>query len=96
MKIVIPPYHTPSFRTFNIRRYYKLGIRLSVECAQKTFKSEFETYKFALLAPDYAPNVVEPATASGSYTVVNEAAPTYEANEGIPLPRYEDRREGFS
>ncbi|KAL2040133.1 hypothetical protein N7G274_007036 [Stereocaulon virgatum] len=95
MKIPISPYYTPSFRAFNIRRYYKLGIRLSVECAQKTFKSEFETCKFALLASDFAPNVVEPATASGSYAVVNEAAPTYEANESIPLPRYEDRHGGL-
>ncbi|KAK3178277.1 hypothetical protein OEA41_000410 [Lepraria neglecta] len=90
MKIVIPRHHKPSFSTFNIRRYYNLGIRLSVECAQKTFKSELETYHFDLLAPEYARNVVEPATASGSNTVEYEAAPVYEANAGMPLPRYEE------
>lgn len=90
MKIVIPRYHKPRFSTFNIRRYYKLSIRLSAECAQKTFKSEFETHHFDLLAPEYAPNVVEPVTASDSNTVEYEAAPVYEANAGMPLPRYEE------
>ena len=56
MKIAVPSNYKPSFSTFNIRRYYKLGVRLTVECAQKTFKYDFGTSNFLLLAANYTPS----------------------------------------
>ena len=51
----IPAYFVPSFRTFNISRNYTLRIAVSIECAAKTFKHEFVTRNFVLLAREYVP-----------------------------------------
>ena len=90
-KIAVPSNYRPSFSTFNIRRYYRLGVRLTVECAQKTYKMDFETSNFLLLAANYTPSdeVGAPGT-STTNEVEDLAAPVYEAKPGVTLPRYED------
>ena len=94
MKIAVPSSYKPSFSTFNIRRYYRLGVRLTVECAQKTFKTNVETSKFLLLAADYIRSDEAGAPgASTSNEVDDEVAPVYEAEPGVALPRYEDAKQ---
>ena len=93
MKIAVSS-STPSFSTFNICRYYKLGVRLTVECAQKTFKTDFRTSNFLLLAASYTPSDEAGAPgASTSNEVEDEVAPVYEAEPGVALPRYEDAKQ---
>ena len=64
-----------------------LSVKLSVDCAQKTFKAEFSSYKFGLLPADYAP--------SQSPTGVQEQemvpAPAYGDSSGS-LPSYHDAK----
>lgn len=83
MRIKVPWHHKTTFSTFNIRRTYQLAVKLSVDCAQKTFKAEFASYKFDLLAADYA---------SPMATQEQEvAAPAYGDLSG-QLPRYQDAK----
>ncbi len=99
MKIAVssdykPSFSTPSFSTFHTRRFYRLGVRLTVECAQKTFKTSFETSNFLLLAANYTPSDEAGAPgASTSNEVEDEVAPVYEAEPGVALPRYEDAKQ---
>lgn len=94
MKIAVPSDYKPSFSTFNIRRYYKLGVRLTVECAQKTFKIDLGTSNFILLAANYTPSGEAGAPgASTSNDVEDLVAPVYEAEPGVALPRYEDAKQ---
>ena len=94
MKIAVPSYYKPSFSTFNIRRFYKLGVRLTVECAQKTFKKDLGTSDFLLLAANYTPSdEVGVPGASTSNEVEDLVAPVYEAEPGVALPRYEDAKQ---
>ena len=82
MHIKIPWYLKPTFSTFNIRRTYRLAVKLSVDCAQKTFKAEFTSYKFDLLAADYAaPSMLaaqELETAAPAYGDLSGQLPTYQ------------------
>ena len=83
MRIRIPWHYKPSFSTFNIRRSYRLAVKLSVDCAQKTFKAEFSSYKFDLLPAEYA---------SPTATQEREiAAPAYGDLSG-QLPTYQDAK----
>lgn len=53
MQIGVPRNHKPGFSTCNIGRSYKLGVNLTVERAQKTFKKEFMSRgDFVLLAAE--------------------------------------------
>lgn len=83
MRIKVPWHQKPTFSTFNIRRTYRLAVKLSVDCAQKTFKAEFASYKFDLLAADYA---FPMATQE-----VEMAAPAYGDLSG-QLPTYQDAK----
>lgn len=85
MRIKVPWHYKPTFSTFNIRRTYRLAVRLSVDCAQKTFKTEFASYKFDLLAADY-----EPPTSHGVQEA-EMAAPAYGDLTG-QLPTYQDAK----
>lgn len=97
MQIGVPTHQKPSFRTFNIRRSYKLGIKLSVECAQKTFKREFQPYgDFVLLAADFVPSVDEGVVASTTSAVEHfVSAPIYEDVAERAPPQYEDAKQCF-
>lgn len=89
MRVSVPPYARPTFSTFNIRRTYKLRLKLSVECAQKTFKAEFLTGDFVLLAKDYMPSTESnPGTSSSNAAVDMEVAPIYQETLGPPPPGY--------
>ena len=86
MRVKIPWYHKPSFSTFNIRRSYRLAVKLSVDCAQRTFKAEFSSYKFDLLPAEYA-----------SPTATQErdiSAPAYSDLSG-QLPTYQDAKMAY-
>lgn len=83
MRIKVPRHHKPTFSTFNIRRTYRLVVKLSVDCAQKKFKAEFSTYKFDLLAADYA-------SPTGAQEL-EMAAPAYGDLSG-QLPTYQDAK----
>ena len=80
MRIKIPWHYKPSFRTFNIRRSYRLAVKLSVDCAHRTFKAEFSSYKFDLLPADYASPTVtrEQETAAPAYGDLSGQLPTYQ------------------
>lgn len=80
MRIKVPWHHKPTFSTFNIRRTYRLVVKLSVDCAQKTFKAEFASYKFDLLAADYAPPMAmqEQEMAAPAYGDLSGQLPTYQ------------------
>ena len=94
MRIAVPINYEPSFSTFNIRRYYRLGVKLTVECAQKTFKSDLGTSNFLLLAANYIPSDGAGAPrASTTNEVEDLVAPVYEAEPGVALPRYEDAKQ---
>ena len=94
MSIRVPPYFPPTFSTFNIRRAYRLLLKLSVECAQKTFKAEFTTLDFLLLARDYMPTGEgDPGASSSSSYAVNDAAPAYQKEVvSPPPPSYPDAK----
>ena len=62
-----------------------LSVKLSVDCAQKTFKAEFSSYKFDLLPADYAPS--QPPTGAQEQEMV--PAPAYGALSDW-LPTYQD------
>lgn len=97
MQIGVPRHHKPSFSTFNIRRTYRLGVILSVECAQKTFSWEFNpSGGITLLASEYLPRVDEVMVASTSGAVEHfESAPMYEDVSEKAPPGYEDAKQGF-
>ncbi|CAD6570938.1 MAG: hypothetical protein ASARMPREDX12_003987 [Alectoria sarmentosa] len=80
MRIKVPWHHKPTFSTFNIRRTYRLVVKLSVDCAQKTFKAEFATYKFDLLAAAYASpmGALEQEMAAPAYGDLSGQLPTYQ------------------
>lgn len=80
MRIKIPWHHKPTFSTFNIRRTYRLVVKLSVDCAQKTFKAEFASYKFDLLAAEYASpmGVQEQEMVAPAYGDLSGQLPTYQ------------------
>lgn len=80
MRIRVPWHHKPTFSTFNIRQTYRLVVKLSVDCAQKTFKAEFASYKFDLLAADYASPVgtLEQEAAAPAYGDLSGQLPTYQ------------------
>lgn len=80
MRIKVPWHHKPTFSTFNIRRTCRLAVKLSVDCAQKTFKAEFATYKFDLLAADYASplGAQEQDMAAPAYGDLSDQLPTYQ------------------
>lgn len=97
MKLTIPRYHRPTFSTFNIRRSYKLKICVTVDCAQKSFKAEFNTYDFKLLAADFNPSPVGtsgtvPGYSTGSDDFIDDVAPVYEPGGGPPPPAYQDAK----
>ena len=83
MRIRVPWHHKPTFSTFNIRRTYRLAVKLSVDCAQKTFKADFATYRFDLLAAHYA--------APTGMQELEIAAPAYGDLSGR-LPTYQDAK----
>ena len=85
MRIKVPWHYKPTFSTFNIRRTYRLAVKLSVDCAQKTFKAEFTSYKFELLAADY----VAPSTLAAQE--LEMVAPAYGDLSG-QLPTYQDAK----
>ena len=94
MRIAVPINYEPSFSTFNIRRFYKLGVKLTVECAQKTFKSDFETSHFLLLAANYIPSDEAGVPGASTTNEVDDlVAPVYEAEPDVALPRYEDAKQ---
>ncbi|KAK4692698.1 hypothetical protein P7C71_g4559, partial [Lecanoromycetidae sp. Uapishka_2] len=97
MQIGVTRQQKPSFSTFNIRRSYKLRLMLSVECAQKTFKREFQPWvDLVLLAADFVPRVDEGLVASTSSAVEHfESAPIYEDVAEKAPPRYEDAKQGL-
>ena len=64
-----------------------LSVKLSVDCAQKTFKAEFSSYKFDLLPADYAP----PQTPTGVQEQEMVPAPAYGDLSGS-LPTYQDAK----
>ncbi|CAF9913047.1 hypothetical protein IMSHALPRED_000891 [Imshaugia aleurites] len=80
MRIKIPWHHKPTFSTFNIRRTYRLAVKLAVDCAQKTFKAEFASYRFDLLAADYAfpTGAQEQEMAAPAYGDLSGQLPTYQ------------------
>ncbi|KAL9072079.1 MAG: hypothetical protein Q9161_003854 [Pseudevernia consocians] len=90
MRIKVPWHHKPTFSTFNIRRTYRLAVKLSVDCAQKTFKAEFASYRFDLLAADYASPMAtqEQEAAAPAYGDLSGQLPTYQdaksASAAIP------------
>ena len=95
MRIRMPAYFPPTFSTFNIRRTYRLLLKLSVECAQKTFKAEFKTTDFVLLARDYMPVGAGDhlGASSSSHAVIDDAAaPAYQKEVGPPPPSYPDTK----
>ena len=85
MRVKVPWHHKPTFSTFNIRRTYRLAVKLSVDCAQKTFKAHFASYKFDLLAADYA------SPSLGSQELETVPAPAYADLSGR-LPTYRDAK----
>ena len=60
-----------------VRRLY---VKVSVDCAHKTFKAEFSTYKFDLLVADYAPpmGAQEHGMAAPAYGDLSGQLPTYQ------------------
>lgn len=88
MGLTIAASQKPTFRTFNVSRNYRLRLKLSVQCAQKTFKLEFPTSDFELLARDYIPigeGNIPPSDIMHGF----EAAPVYNDALGPP-PNYGD------
>jgi len=97
MQIGVPRHQRPTFNTFNIRRGYRLGITVTVECAQKIFKREFQPYgDFVVLAAEYVPRIDKALVASMSSAVEQfEAAPAYEDVPDKAPPRYKDAKQDF-
>ncbi len=89
MKIKVPSYFKPTFSTFNIRRVYRLHLKVSVECVQKTFKAEFNTLEFVLLARDYMPSGTGMPGPAVSYGL-DEVAPVYQKHAEPPPSIYSD------
>lgn len=89
----IQKHHKPNFTTFNMRRDYKLCIKVTFECAQKTFKVDFWNYQITLLPADYAPSGCEAEDAPELSTIFmedpEEAAPAYEPSSLPPPPTYQ-------
>ncbi len=93
MRVRVPPYQRPTFSTFNIRRTYRLRLKLSVVCAQKTFKAEFLSDDFVLLAKDYMPNAEgNPETSSSNAALDVQIAPIYQEALGPPPPEYDNAK----
>lgn len=90
MRIKVPDRYKPTFSTFNIRRTYKLHLKVTVECAQKTFKVDFTTRDFVLLARDYMPSEGISALSSPNAMYDMEVAPVYQETLGPPPPSYGD------
>lgn len=84
VRVRVPWHMKPTFSTFNIRRTYRLTVRLSVDCAGKTFKAEFATYKFELLAADFAGRTPGPETEvpAPAYGDLSGSLPTYQDAKG--------------
>ena len=72
----------PSFSTFNIQLHYWLRVKITVECAQKTFKNEFMSRPLEVLAGEWVGSLEE--SSSGAVDV--QHAPPYASSE--PLPPY--------
>ena len=64
-----------------------LSVKLSVDCAQKTFKAEFSSYKFDLLPAEYAPS----RSPTGTQEQEMVPAPAYDDLSGS-LPTYQDAK----
>ena len=95
MKLKIPRGQAPTFSTFNIRRGYRLNIKVNIECAQQSFKAEFSTTNLVLLAaaydagPEHQPDAT-PATPVLREDESDDVAPAYATGVGAYLPTYED------
>lgn len=69
---------TPSFSTFNLEIHYCLRVKITIECAQKSFKSEFVSTNFELLAGEWAGhhgNTAEVSTISVDAPAYEEVGP---------------------
>lgn len=88
MRLKIAASLKPTFKTFNISRCYRLRLKLSVQCAQKTFKLEFPPSDFEVLARDYIP-IGEGNVPLSDIVHGFEAAPVYNDTLGPP-PKYRD------
>ena len=86
----------PSFNTFSIRRTYRLRLKVSVECAHKTFKADFWVFDFVLLAQDYKPPPrplgSAPEASSSRVAHDEEEAPAYQKSVRPHLPGYQDAK----
>ena len=73
----------PSFSTFNLEIHYWLRVKVAFECAQKSFKTEFFSGNFVLLAGEWVG-----AEMSNGVSTEFAAAPTYHEGGTEPLPPY--------
>ena len=85
MRLIIPGF-PPTFSTFNIRRTYRLRLKLSVQCAQKDLKADYHTSDLVLLARDYMPSAV--GVNAMPSVAADEVAPAYQNNSEPPPPSY--------
>ena len=104
MDVTVPRTCKPSFATFNITRRYEFQVRITVECAQKSFKAEFTNSRVTLLAAAYSSrddnNRIANDEAGSSSTTgpfidpeTEEVAPAYEpGTRAMPPPTYQDAK----
>lgn len=86
VRIAIPSYCKSTFATFNITRDYCFHAKITIECAQKTFKAEFSE-RVAVLAATYDPGeaVVASSSTAIPWRVEDEVViPAYEAGPTAP------------
>jgi len=68
----------PSYSTYNLAVHYWLRVKVSVECGQKSFESEFRSWNFELLAGEWV----------GHYENVPVSNVEREGSASEPLPPY--------
>ena len=94
LRIAVPRFCKPTFATFNIRRSYSFHVKLTVECAQKAFKAEFNNDRVVVLAADCDPGGTALASSSIAIprTLEEDVAPAYQAGPA-GLPTYHDAKQ---
>ena len=70
----------PTFSTFNLRLQYSLRVKITVECAQKTFRRELVSQPLEVLAGEWVGHLAENASAALDV----QHAPAYGLSELLP------------